>query len=292
MSNELQKDEITDIATFDDGFAAADGDSGFQSVDRDCVTIPFLKVAQSTHDETKRGHTKYIEGLEPGMFFCPMTRKIYGTKVELVILSFYRQYVMYDGEGMDSKFSGVMEPEVFRLNIEPKATRKRSYFVDGRGWRYVDTRNFIVFVNGHYEDGPLLMSMSSTGVPPSKNWLSQAQSVKTQDGRQAKICSCVWGLETSFFQNPEGSYHQVSRITKLGGVPQARRQLVLAAFNQIQSLDTSSIQGDEGHPEEVREEPMRQASPEPARPEPDQAPGKRYATSQARPSSKAEEDIF
>jgi hypothetical protein len=129
-----------------------DGPSGFEGVDSECTTIPFLKIAQSATDEAKKGSPKYIPGLEPGMFFCPATRKVYGESVRLIILRFYRQYVIYESREPDSKFKGTMTPEQFKVEIEPDAVRERSYQMGSDGHRYVDTRNFIVMVAGSVND--------------------------------------------------------------------------------------------------------------------------------------------
>jgi len=224
-----------------------DGPSGFEGVDRDCTTIPFLKVAQNATEQAKRGSPEKIEGLEPGMFFCPATRKQYSEEVKLVILRFYRQYIIYDGADMTSRFIGTMAPEDFERDILPTAVREKSYHLDTQGHRYVDTRNFIVMVAGHYDDGPMLLSLSSTGISPSKKWLTMAQNVRASDGRQAPIWASVWSLATGYQQNDAGSYYQISKIDRLGYVPPQVKNLVVGAFLDAQGVQASDIQGVETH---------------------------------------------
>lgn len=222
----------SDVVAVSDVF---DGPSGYDSVDNDCITIPFLKIAQSGTEETKKGSSKRIEGLEAGMFFCPATRKVYGESVNLIILRFYRQYIVYDSKETNAKFLGPMSPEHFRSVIEPYATRERSYHLDSEGHRYVDTRNFIVLVAGHYEDGPMLLSLSSTGISPSKKWLTQAQNVRAQDGRVAPIWANVWNVAAGYFDNDAGSYYQISKVDRLGFVGPKYKEFVVKQFLDAQA---------------------------------------------------------
>ncbi|HSA01214.1 MAG TPA: hypothetical protein P5055_10805, partial [Candidatus Paceibacterota bacterium] len=104
---------------------------------------------------------------------------------------------------------GVITPEEFDRDVLPTAVRERSFHLSPDGHRYVDTRNFIVFVAGAYNDGPMLMSMSSTGIAPSRKWLTMAQNHRSSDGRQAPIWANVWTLETGYQDNEAGSYYQI-----------------------------------------------------------------------------------
>lgn len=240
MSNELAiKNEETALVS-NEAFEV-DGPSGFEGVDSECVTIPFLKLAQPSTDEAKKGSQKYIQGLEQGMLFCPATRKVYGENVKLIIIRFYRQYVIYSSKEIDADYIGTMLPEDFDREIAPNATRERSFYLDRKGYRYVDTRNFIVMVAGKINDGPMLMSMSSTGIAPSKKWITMAQNVRDPKGRVAPIWASVWSLNTAYFDNPQGGYYQVSIIDRLGWVHESARAIVKSAFDDAHTIDSAAI---------------------------------------------------
>jgi hypothetical protein len=240
MSNELTTRGEETALVSEAGFEA-DGPNGFEGVDADCVTIPFLKLAQPSTDEAKKGSQKYIPGLEQGMFFCPATRKVYGDNVKLIIIRFYRQYVIYSSKEIDADYVGTMLPEQFDAEIAPNATRERSFYLDRKGFRYVDTRNFIVMVAGRISDGPMLMSMSSTGIAPSKKWITMAQNVRDPKNRIAPIWASVWNLNTAYFDNPQGGYYQVSIIDRLGWIHESARGVVKAAFDDAHRIDSSAI---------------------------------------------------
>lgn len=235
-----------------DGFEF-DGPSGYEGVDKDCVTIPFLKISQSSTEEAKHGSPKRIEGLTPGMFFCPATRKVYGEAMQLVMLRFYRQYVVYESEETDAKFLGTISPEAFKAEIEPHATRVRSYHVDADGHRYVDTRNFIVMNPSAITDGPMLLSLSSTGIAPSRKWLTQAQNVRAPDGRVAPIWANVWMLSNGYVDNPLGSYYQIAKVDRLGYVSNNIKEVIVRAFLDAQGLEHESLEKSVGG--EVKAEP-------------------------------------
>lgn len=238
-SKALTAAQVKDV--IEQGAMDFDGPSGYEGVDQDCITIPFLKIAQASTDEAKKGNPARIEGLDVGMFFCPTTRKVYGESVQPVIVRFYRQYVIYESREPDAKFLGTMTAEQFRSAIEPYATRERSYHLDSEGHRYVDTRNFIVYLHGHYEDGPMLMSMSSTGIKPSQKWLTLAQNVRDDQGRLAPIWANVWELETAYQDNPQGSYYQVTKIERKGWIPGNRKAMLVAAFLDANSMGSADL---------------------------------------------------
>lgn len=243
MNEVATRDGSNDVTEFVEQMITFDGPTGLEGIDRDCVTIPFLKVAQSNHDQTKRGSPEEIRGLEPGMFFCPATRKVYGSEVNLIILRFYRQYIVYDGEGTDAKMIDAITPEAFVRDIEPYATRVKSYHMKD-GNRYVDTRNFIVMVAGALHDGAMLLSLSSTGISPSKKWLTQVGSVYAPNGQPAPIWTSVWRLATAFQNNPQGSYYQITRVDRMGWITEKAKPIVVRAFLDAQGHNTADIKGD------------------------------------------------
>jgi len=254
MENELQKAGTMDLST-----ELFDGNSGFEGVDNECVQTPYLKLAQDSTDERKKQSPKYIQGLEAGQFFCPSSRSVYGESFLAVVLRFYRAISVYQGEGPDSKFKGVMDVETFKRTVEPFGDRVKSYIMHD-GLRYVDTRNFIVVPYDHMEDGPMLFSLSSTGISPSRKWVSQAMSVKAKkEGKivQAPIWASVWKLNVAFYDGPNGSYYQLSNCERMGWVDKEYAPAFKSMFDDAQRMVVVA-------PAETEhdEPPMENVSPE------------------------------
>ena len=52
----------------------ADAKLGLENMDQDDLALPFLKLLQNSSDETKKKHSSYVDGAEPGMFYNTVTK--------------------------------------------------------------------------------------------------------------------------------------------------------------------------------------------------------------------------
>ena len=69
----------------------ADAKLGLENMDQDDLALPFLKLLQNSSDETKKKHSAYVDGAEPGMFYNTVTKKLYdGAKGIEVIPCYYK----------------------------------------------------------------------------------------------------------------------------------------------------------------------------------------------------------
>jgi hypothetical protein len=257
--NEVQATGNMEVAGTVEAPTFFSGSTGFEGIDNDCVQTPFIKLAQRGTPEAIEGDPKYIEGLKPGMFFCPSSRKIYGPSPKFIIVKFFRSFNVFEGEGQESKFRGQMDSNEYKHNVEPYTTRVKSYAMKD-GLRYVDARNFIVLVADNRDDGPMLLSMSSTGVSPSRKWLSAAMSVRvTRDGviEVAPIWSSVWQVNVQLFQDPKGSYNQVSSVDRLGWVQRKDAQAIESLFSELKDAAITTDQETPVH--QAEEAPVAQA---------------------------------
>ena len=221
------------------------GPTGFENISSDCISIPFLRLAQSNSPQALPGKDK-LKGLQAGQYFNPTIGRVY-EKAEFIILGFFRSWNIWHGEPPDSNFVKSVTPEEFISSYEAKTRKdeKTGKIIDADGNRYVDSRNFLLLSAEHPEDGTLLYSMSSTGIPASKKWLAKASAVRVKDGsgslQQAPMWSRVWELNVSFEQKPKGSYFQVNDIQDKGWIPEGLAKPVRLAFEEAQTYDRSRI---------------------------------------------------
>lgn len=217
------------------------GATGFETVDSDCVSLPYLKLAQSTTDQAKKGHAKYISGLEPGMYFNSNSGRIYGG--QFICLGFVRQFVEYDSCGLKSKFVRTYTSNEYMRDVMPRTTKKeidgKTYTVDAaNGHSFADTRNFFVIAADAPEDGVLIYSHRSSGIGASKKWLSamSAKRATTPDGRVVRlpIYSSVWAPRVELISDGNNSWHQYNAVDCVCPVPQAMREVVKVAFDEVQ----------------------------------------------------------
>ena len=230
------------------------GNTGFENISNDCISIPFLRLAQSNTPQATNGSKDYLEGLVPGKYFNPTTGKIY-TEAEFIILGFFRNFTVWHGEPPDAKFVKSISPEDFIANYQAKThLNDKGKIVDDDGNRYVDTRNFLVISASAPEDGIMLYGMASTAIPASKKWLAKASAVRVKDAEgniaQAPMWSRVWQLKTSFHDEPKGKYWQVSDIQDKGWIPADIAPAVKMAFEEAQGYDKSRIAAVEKAPED------------------------------------------
>ena len=220
------------------------GRTGFENIDSDVLALPFLKLAQQMTPQAQKKGGDYIEGVEPGVYFNPSTRKVYGDSFKVVILGFYQQFTEWEGDPPQSRFVGAHSKMDFERNIAPEAKMTENGLMYN-GHRIVDTRNFILMPYENPEDGVLIYSMSSSGIPASKKWLASASAVriKTAEGRieHAPIWSRVWELHTSMINGDKGNYFQLTDWKDCGWVPVDEAEIFKAAFDEYQSIERSKI---------------------------------------------------
>jgi hypothetical protein len=221
------------------------GSTGFENISNDCISIPFLRLAQTNTPQASPGKDK-IAGLSAGMYFNPSTGRVY-EKAEFIILGFFRNFTVWHGEPPDSKFVKALSAEDFSKNYEAKTRRDEDSgkVIDSDGNRYVDTRNFLVLSATAPEDGIMLYGMASTGIPASKKWLAKASAIRVKDSEgnivQAPMWSRVWELKPTFQEKKKGSFFQVTDIQDKGWIDSSIANAVKAAFEEAQGYDKSRI---------------------------------------------------
>lgn len=243
MSDLVTKVMNTDVAP---AFLTQGGATGFENMDNDCISIPFLRLAQVNTPQAQPGQDQ-LPGLQAGMYFNPSTGRIYGKEPRLIILGFNRTWNMWFGEPPAAKFVRTMSNDEFERDYRAKTENVNGKIVDKEGNRYQDTRNFFVMSAEHPEDGALLYPMTSTGIPASKKWLAKSAAirVKTADGKlaQAPMWSRIWGLKVNFIQSPKGNYFQVNDVADCGWITADLAPGAEAAFNEVLAYDKSRVAG-------------------------------------------------
>jgi len=241
MNDLMKSDDKTLPAFLDVGGTT----TGFENIENDCISIPFLRLAQSNTPQVANPDDK-IPGLEAGMYFNPNTGRIYGKEPKFVILAFYRTWNVWNGEPPDAKFVRTLSTEEYLKNYEPKTRRdEKGKVVDSDGNRYVDSRNFLLCSADFPEDGILLYPMSSTGIPASKKWLAKASAVRVsnEEGKliQPPMWARVWSPKVTYQKNTKGSFYQVSDVADCGWIPAAIATAVREAFLNAQEYDKQRI---------------------------------------------------
>ena len=209
----VTEDKIKDLAAL----TVEEGEE--EHLTQEELELPFLRVAQKGSGQVDEDLPVFIKGLKPGMYFNTASSKVYGDEVIVQVHGYFHNYIIWKGKKGSGDFQGTMTPEQFRA-FESANTLNRDggdmvQVVDGEELRYSDTRNFIVSLPEHEEEGILIYPMSSTGIKPAKKW-NTLNNGRRINGRPAKRYATLWALKTGPFEKKGHPYKQTAQIKPLG----------------------------------------------------------------------------
>ena len=155
----------------------ADAKLGLENMDQDDLALPFLKLLQNSSDETKKKHSSYVEGAEPGMFYNTVTKKLYdGAKGIEVIPCFYK-LTFPEWAPFERREGRPVSPD--RGADVLSQTKK-----DASGKDVLTNGNIIIKTANHFiiiltESGidKALVAMKSTQLKVSRGWNSMMKSI-------------------------------------------------------------------------------------------------------------------
>ena len=170
------------IATLD--FVSESG-MGLETIEKNDLALPFLKLLQSGSDETKKKHAKYVEGAEAGMFYNTVTKKLYdGEKGIEVIPVFYK--MTYPEWAPFERKEGRPVHNDRGVDILTKTTQNaQNKDTLENGNQIIKTANHFVIINGDRPE-KALMTMKSTQLKESRNWNSLMENEFEIDGKTKK----------------------------------------------------------------------------------------------------------
>ena len=160
----------------------ADAKLGLENMDQDDLALPFLKLLQNSSDETKKKHSSYVDGAEPGMFYNTVTKKLYdGAKGIEVIPCFYK-LTFPEWAPFERREGRPVSPD--RGADVLSQTKK-----DASGKDVLTNGNIIIKTANHFiiiltESGidKALVAMKSTQLKVSRGWNSMMKSI-TEKGK-------------------------------------------------------------------------------------------------------------
>ena len=165
------------------------------------VKTLYLKLAQDITDETKKAKPNYIPGLEAGMFFCPVTKKIYGPTVDVIVLATRKAYFLLDDDG---EFKGAED------RIQPSWKRDVAGALrTEEGYKAVVTYSFLVVTPDDLEH-KMVLTLKNTDVPAAKDWNTLIKELRLENGAPCPIFGGIWTLSANFREGKKGSWYSIS----------------------------------------------------------------------------------
>ena len=165
------------------------------------VKTLYLKLAQDITDETKKAKPNYIPGLEAGMFFCPVTKRIYGPTVEVLVLATRKAYFLLDDDG---EFKGAED------RIQPSWKRDVAGALrTEEGYKAIVTYSFLVVTPDDLEH-KMVLTLKNTDVPAAKDWNTLIKELRLDNGAPCPIFGGIWTLSANFREGKKGSWYSIS----------------------------------------------------------------------------------
>ena len=165
------------------------------------VKTLYLKLAQDITDETKKAKPNYIPGLEAGMFFCPVTKKIYGTTVDVIVLATRKAYFLLDDDG---EFKGAED------RIQPSWKRDVAGALrTEEGYKAIVTYSFLVVTPDDLEH-KMVLTLKNTDVPAAKDWNTLIKELRLENGAPCPLFGGIWTLSANFREGKKGSWYSIS----------------------------------------------------------------------------------
>lgn len=165
------------------------------------VKTLYLKLAQDITDETKKAKPNYIPGLEAGMFFCPVTKRIYGPTVDVIVLATRKAYFLLDDDG---EFKGAED------RIQPSWKRDVAGALrTEEGYKAIVTYSFLVVTPDDLEH-KMVLTLKNTDVPAAKDWNTLIKELRLDNGAPCPIFGGIWTLSANFREGKKGSWYSIS----------------------------------------------------------------------------------
>lgn len=183
---------------------AKDNLEGFEEINTQTMTIPFLKLATSGTPQLLSTKACYIEGLKLGDFFNSATGEVYGPELPMIILKFERLYIEWPpnsrktGEGLISYHT----PE----NAKNIATD----FTFGE-WKHgmndlTEYYTYYIILPGHEKDGVMIYSLTSSKIKIAQGLNRLMTTHEMENGDVAKPYYLVFDVTSQLIPKGENEY--------------------------------------------------------------------------------------
>lgn len=221
----------TDVATkkeaglpaeFMDELAQA-GEEHKEHLGKDDMSIPFLSILQSLSPQCTKGEAEYIKGAEPSDVFNTVTQTLIKTTDDdsnaieggrILPIAYKRSFIEWiprsQGGGIVQEYS---VEDGLSIITQRSAETGQDIIQEGSplgkpGNQLNDTHTHFAFLideDGSYE--PVVLTMTSTQIKPSKDLNNMVSKTKLPDGRTAPRFFGIYSFTTQRRSNDQGSWY-------------------------------------------------------------------------------------
>jgi hypothetical protein len=207
--------------------------TGFENVTQNCLSVPFIKLAQSISNEVLEDTPAYIKGLKPGYFFNTMTKKIYGKTLKFIPLGQIHTYIKW-GKTKGSIEKIYSESEYVNLSDDEKNEKDEN---DKN--KIMESFNLFLLLPDSIDDGIIIFLFASTKIKYYKKFLTALFNTKSPTGKKIPMFASIWEATSVINKNDAGTWYNVgdkssSTINFIEYTPDEFVKPVLAAIDLVQ----------------------------------------------------------
>jgi hypothetical protein len=238
---QIEKHVPRELAEVPDYLRRAEGvpPMGLENLERSDMTLPRLGLAQALSPQVSESDPKSIDNLRPGMFFNTITREIYGKRVQLVPLLFYKTRILFgpmdEGGGLrcqsPDNLIGIGEPGGTCIKC-PFSQFGSARNGEGKGTACNQFYNYAALVvkdNAVTPEQLLVFSLKSSALKVAKDWNALIRI------RNLDIFAGVYELTSVERKNEIGRWFEPV-INPAGNVTRETYEAAKLAYNAVSDL--------------------------------------------------------
>lgn len=205
--------------------------AGFEEADSSAYAIPFLRILQALSPEVDEDDSAYVEGAKQGMIYHTVRKEVY-SEVEVIPVFYRKTFIEWVTRENGGGFRGEHELHVGQELLRTCSRDDKNRFIlPESGHQLAETANhYVLFKVGEDFWEPCLMSMSSSQLKASRNWMSnlRGQSIVLDGKRYGNLNmeAYVWKASTEKLENDKGKWYgwtfeQLHNTLELEHIPEA-----------------------------------------------------------------------
>ncbi len=210
-------------------YLANDGMGGFEQLNTDVISFPFIRVLQSISPQCKKSRPEYIEGATEGMLYNSVNNRLIQPPVDVIVGRFDRSFVEWkkDRGGFVATHSPEAVADMLAKGSISKADNGKLFREDTLS-EFVDTFTYYIVFPDYPEDGVCLLCLTSSQLKEARRWNRlMLSTIIPGTSTRALPYHQRWTITTPPMSNDKGDWSGF-HVEFAGFVTKAQYQLVSA----------------------------------------------------------------
>lgn len=180
--------------------------SGFEDININTISIPFIRILQDLSPQIKKKKAEYVDGAESGMIINTVNEALYKAPLLFVVGKFERYYIEWKPNRGSFVAQHLPENVETRMNEFTRDEKGKLYNIKSGNY-FVETYIYYVLLPDHMEEGVCLITMSSTQIKEAKK-LNRALTTTCIPGTKQRALPYFmeWSLSVVEMSNDQGEW--------------------------------------------------------------------------------------